>query len=188
MDAAFKEGGELNDHELAERCPLLDACIRESLRYHHHCCSLWHCLLTGMHCRMMPPTPGGLERDVGPAGVTFAGYHFQTGTRVSMPFLALGRDPRHFKEPDSFRPVRWLNGEDMERMAFSRLRGLSTSTAQSLTVLGLVHRSFRVGATGLRRQAPRVSDHPPHDRRNATPRRPRTRRRLRCGRLFESAE
>ena len=38
------------------------------------------------------------------------GYKFGPGTTVLIAPWVLHRDPRHFEEPDAFRPDRWMNG------------------------------------------------------------------------------
>ena len=57
--------------------------------------------------RMYPPVGGdsrfALQDDVMPSGI-----HIQAGQRVSIPNIAIGRDPHLWEEPDKFNPDRWI--------------------------------------------------------------------------------
>lgn len=71
---------------------LLDAVLKEGLR-------------------MYPPVPVGFPRFVPQGGVELKGYYIPEGARVAGYQLATYRDERLWREPESFRPERWLGDE-----------------------------------------------------------------------------
>ena len=75
---------------LAKECPLLNACINETLR-------LW------------PPVASGLQRVTPPEGMTLpSGVYVPGNVVISTQTFAMHRDPRNFSRPDDFLPERWL--------------------------------------------------------------------------------
>jgi cytochrome P450 len=75
---------------LSKECPLLNACINETLR-------LW------------PPVASGLQRTTPAEGLTLPNGTFIPGnTVVSTLTYAIHRDPRNFSRPDDFIPERWM--------------------------------------------------------------------------------
>ncbi|KAI1630507.1 toxin biosynthesis cytochrome P450 monooxygenase [Exophiala viscosa] len=58
--------------------------------------------------RMHPPVPSGLPRIVSEPGGIISGRHVPVGISVSVSPMATYRDPKHFRDPDSFRPERFL--------------------------------------------------------------------------------
>lgn len=77
--------------------PFLRAVIREALR-------------TSM------ANPTRLPRVTPPSGWAFGGYHFPAGTNVGCAAHTLHLNPTVFPEPFEFRPERWLNSEDGNRV------------------------------------------------------------------------
>jgi cytochrome P450 len=91
--------------KLNKECPLLNACINETLR-------LW------------PPVASGLQRTTPSEGLTLANGTFIPGnTVISTQTYVMHRDPRNFSKPDDFIPERWLNkakeGEVFNAKAFA---------------------------------------------------------------------
>lgn len=60
--------------------------------------------------RIMPPAPIGPQR-VSP-GETVDGLYIPKGVYVSADLWTIGHDPRNVEDPETFRPGRWLDGED----------------------------------------------------------------------------
>jgi cytochrome P450 len=90
---------------LNKECPLLNACINETLR-------LW------------PPVASGLQRVTPAEGMTLPSGHYIPGNVViSTQTYTMHRDARNFSKPDDFIPERWLNepkeGEVFNMKAFS---------------------------------------------------------------------
>ncbi|KAK7896930.1 hypothetical protein LTR67_004818 [Exophiala xenobiotica] len=66
--------------------------------------------------RLNPPIPYGPPRLViDPQGVMVAGNHFRCGATVSVPTYTIMRHPDIFPDPDSFKPERWLEGDEVEK-------------------------------------------------------------------------
>lgn len=90
---------------LNKDCPLLNACINETLR-------LW------------PPVASGLQRVTPSQGLTLPNGTFVPGNIVIYTStFAMHRDPRNFTNPNDFIPERWLKepkeGENFNLKAFS---------------------------------------------------------------------
>lgn len=66
--------------------------------------------------RLNPPIPYGPPRlIIDPQGVTVAGHHFRCGTTVSVPTYSIMRNAGIFDDPDTFRPERWLGGDETQK-------------------------------------------------------------------------
>ncbi|KAH6643447.1 cytochrome P450 [Truncatella angustata] len=76
------------------KLPYLEATIHESLR-------------------LFPPSPASQQRVVPRGGATINGLHVPEGITVAVPPWVSTHSRLHFKEPDAFRPERWL-GEDKD--------------------------------------------------------------------------
>ena len=75
---------------LNKDCPILNACINETLR-------LW------------PPVASGLQRVTPAEGMTLpSGEYVPANTVISTQTYTMHRDPRNFSSPDEFMPDRWL--------------------------------------------------------------------------------
>ncbi|KAI1435644.1 cytochrome P450 monooxygenase-like protein [Xylaria sp. CBS 124048] len=83
---AFKSVDEITG-DLAASLPYLHAVIEESLR-------------------LFPPAPFALPRHS--PGAVIDGNYVPKGTVVSVAPLSMTRDPRYWRDPDSFRPERWV--------------------------------------------------------------------------------
>ncbi|KAK5554570.1 hypothetical protein LTR46_007296 [Exophiala xenobiotica] len=80
----------------------LDACFKESMR-------------------LNPLLLNPIERDVPASGAEIAGTYIPGGTVVSVNVHALTRDPTVYgKDVDSFRPERWLDTDEAQRMKMQR--------------------------------------------------------------------
>ncbi|UZJ56314.1 hypothetical protein CBS101457_005634 [Exobasidium rhododendri] len=91
--------------KLIRMCPLLNACINETLR-------LW------------PPVASGLQRCTPSEGMTLPnGTYVPGNTVISSQTYVMQRDPRNFTEPDRFIPERWIekprDGEVFNIKAFA---------------------------------------------------------------------
>ena len=75
--------------------------------------------------RMCHPTPDGFPRVVPPGGDDYMGVWLPGGTKISVHMLTVNRSEKHFTDPDSFAPERWL--EEGERPARYRRDRLSAS-------------------------------------------------------------
>lgn len=90
---------------LNKECPMLNACINETLR-------LW------------PPVASGLQRVIPKEGMTLPnGQYIPGNTVISTQTYVMHRDSRNFTNPDEFIPERWINepkeGEVFNLKAFS---------------------------------------------------------------------
>ncbi|KAH6887527.1 cytochrome P450 [Thelonectria olida] len=65
--------------------------------------------------RLFPPIAFGPPR-VSP-GATVAGQYIPPGVIVSVDNWSVGRDPRNFRDPDSFLPERWLDRDSTDNKA-----------------------------------------------------------------------
>lgn len=81
-----------------QNLPYLHACLEESLR-------------------MYPPVAFGLQRVS--HGASVDGHWVPEGTLCSTQTWSVMRDKRYWKNPDDFRPERWLGGETINREAFN---------------------------------------------------------------------
>jgi benzoate 4-monooxygenase len=78
--------------------PYLRACIDETLR-------------------LRPPIAYQLPRLVhAPDGAMIAGHHIQKGTVVAVPTYSVHRHEGLYKEPDAFKPERWLDTSDPDQI------------------------------------------------------------------------
>ncbi|KAK9442370.1 Cytochrome P450 [Metarhizium brunneum] len=63
--------------------------------------------------RLFPPSPASQQRVVPPGGAIISGYFVPGGTTVAVPPWVSTHSTINFREPDAFRPTRWLR-EDAE--------------------------------------------------------------------------
>lgn len=89
------------DQEL-ETLPLLGAVIEETLR-------------------LYGAAPGGLPRQVPPAGTTLAGYYISGGTTVTTQAYTIHRDENIFPNASIFDPYRWLDTSSRNETSSSAL-------------------------------------------------------------------
>jgi benzoate 4-monooxygenase len=82
--------------EVVNKLPLLNAVVREVMR-------------------VRPTSSTGLERVAPAGGATIAGVFLNEGTLVSVPTVAIHKNPRVFSDPDTFDPYRWL-ASDVSRL------------------------------------------------------------------------
>lgn len=75
------------------KCTYLRACIDEAMR-------------------MTPPVGGSLWREVGPGGLNVGSMHLPQGVDVGTGIYSLHHNSQYHKDPFSYRPERWLVGED----------------------------------------------------------------------------
>ena len=84
------------------RLRYLEACFKESMR-------------------LNPLLLNPIERDVPESGAEIAGTYIPGGSVVSVNVHALNRDPTIYgKDVDSFRPERWLDADEAQRMKMQR--------------------------------------------------------------------
>ncbi|KAK2049314.1 cytochrome P450 [Colletotrichum somersetense] len=86
--STFKDESEIDFQSVGNMTYLL-ACLDEALRIY-------------------PPVPGGLPRIVPQGGANIADHYVPEGTTVSIYQWAMYHSEKHFREPFSFRPERWL--------------------------------------------------------------------------------
>jgi cytochrome P450 len=89
--STFATIDDLHLDPLANKCPYMNACLKEALRFH-------------------PPIPIGLPRLTPAEGATINGQFVPGGTSVFVHQTATYRSALLWKDPDSFRPERWLDG------------------------------------------------------------------------------
>lgn len=89
------------DQEL-EKLPLLGAIIEETLR-------------------LYGAAPGGLPREVPPAGATLAGYYIPGGTTVTTQAYTIHRDESIYPNANVFNPHRWLDTSSQNESSSSAL-------------------------------------------------------------------
>ncbi|KIW45796.1 hypothetical protein, variant [Exophiala oligosperma] len=90
-----------------QQMPYLNACVEEALR-------------------MYPPVPGGLPRIVPPEGRAVCGEWIPGDVVVSVHQYSTYRNPKNFKDPNSFRPERWLKDPDFAADRRDALQPFST--------------------------------------------------------------
>lgn len=73
------------------------------------CTYLRACIDEGM--RMTPVTPSELAREVLPGGITIKGEHYPAGTIVGNAGWATSYDRAVYRDPEVFRPERWIVDE-----------------------------------------------------------------------------
>lgn len=71
--------------------------------------------------RLFPPSPASQQRIVPRGGATIDGYRLPAGTTVAVSPWSATHSRLNFYEPDTFRPERWLAGEEDKRFASDRL-------------------------------------------------------------------
>ncbi|KAJ5322947.1 hypothetical protein N7452_011236 [Penicillium brevicompactum] len=59
--------------------------------------------------RMHPSVPSGLPRLTPPEGLQLGGTYIPGKTTVSCPTWTIQRDPKHFSDPNTWNPFRWIN-------------------------------------------------------------------------------
>nr|WIW79758.1 putative cytochrome P450 monooxygenase [Fusarium oxysporum] len=84
---SFQDESEISSERLVQ-LPLLNSCIREALR-------------------LLPPANGKTAQRTSPECI-IAETYVPKGTIVSADVYSIHRSARYFREPDSFRPERWL--------------------------------------------------------------------------------
>ncbi|KAF1952479.1 cytochrome P450 [Byssothecium circinans] len=62
--------------------------------------------------RLFPPSPASQQRIVPRGGATIDGYYLPAGTTVAVSPWSSTHSPLNFKEPDEFRPERWLQEDE----------------------------------------------------------------------------
>ena len=104
LDATLGED-DAPSHEILTKIPLLEAFINEGLR-------------------LNPPLPFHVQRVVPEGGSDIAGVFLPEGTHARLASFTIQRDPRYFKDPDTFNPARWMakkddpNNQPFEKTAF----------------------------------------------------------------------
>lgn len=127
---------------LNKECPLLNACINETLR-------LW------------PPVASGLQRVTPPEGMSLPNGTFIPGNVViSTQTFVMHRDPRNFTDPDDFIPERWMrkpkNGEVFNQKVCVHQRQKRPKTKLGMLMRKLSFRLFLRSATGQRDASARM--------------------------------
>lgn len=98
---AFSVGTEITAARAAS-LPSLTACIEETMRIY-------------------PPIPNGMPRVTPPEGYTIDGQWVPGDTTVAVHMWAVTHSPKYFKDPNVFRPERWLDKENStERLDASK--------------------------------------------------------------------
>ncbi|KAK6501991.1 hypothetical protein TWF481_009809 [Arthrobotrys musiformis] len=120
--------------EVLESLPLLQGCIKESLRFSHG-------------------VPGPLPRDAPADGATLLGHHLPAGTVILNSAYTYHTNPTVFPDPFKWDPTRWLveDTREMERhfIPFSRgsriCIGMHLAEAELSVALGRFVRRFEIG-------------------------------------------
>jgi len=81
--------------------PYLTACIDEAFRIY-------------------PPIPIGMPRVTPKGGCVIAGQYVPGGTTVGVHMWSVTHNPRHFSDPQSFRPERWIDPECHDNLDASK--------------------------------------------------------------------
>ncbi|KAL4987378.1 cytochrome P450 [Aspergillus falconensis] len=105
IDAAEKNGGlsSVVTWKETRDLPYLDACVKEAARLH-------------------PPISLPLERVIPASGIEIGGFKIPGGTRVAMNPWAVHRDRDVFgPDADTWRPERWLEGEEKAKSLYNSL-------------------------------------------------------------------
>jgi len=90
VDEAFDGDMEDMDVYTLGKLPYLDAVVQETLR-------------------LVPPVPSGPPRYSGEKGGQVLGRYVPSHTTITCPTWTLHRDARNFKDPNEFKPERWLD-------------------------------------------------------------------------------
>jgi cytochrome P450 len=125
------EGGRAARFEDLPRLRYAEAVIKESMRLY--------------------PPAWGVGREAA-RECEIGGYRIPRGAQVFMMTYAVQRDPRFFRDPESFRPERWLNGEtsDLPKFAYFPFGGgprlcigNSFAIVETVICLSTIARRFR---------------------------------------------
>lgn len=93
FDEAEKRSGILEVQDLT-KLPLFNGIINEALRLHY-------------------AGPSGFPRITPPGGIRVGETFIPGNVNVKVPFYAVFRDERNFKDPDEFIPERWFSRRDL---------------------------------------------------------------------------
>ncbi|OAL44424.1 cytochrome P450 oxidoreductase [Pyrenochaeta sp. DS3sAY3a] len=85
----------------AQNLPYLQAVVKEALRLH-------------------PPMPIMLGRTVPKGGALVCGKFLPAGVEIGIPAYVLHRDPEIFKDPEAWKPERWLTNDAAHLTAMNR--------------------------------------------------------------------
>ena len=88
-------------YEVVSRLPYLRACVEESLR-------------------VRPASSMGLPRIVPKGGRMIAGQFIEEDVTVSVPTYSLLRDANTFEDADKFKPERWINASEEQKVNMSK--------------------------------------------------------------------
>ncbi|GKT65684.1 benzoate 4-monooxygenase cytochrome P450 [Colletotrichum tofieldiae] len=89
LRAAFQNYSDIKVNAQLMKCKQLKAVLEEAMR-------------------LAPPVPTLLPRLVGPGGIKAVGKYIPEGVVVGAPCWAISRDGRYFKDPNLFKPDRWI--------------------------------------------------------------------------------
>jgi cytochrome P450 len=112
-----------------QRLPYLHAVVQETHRFSHG--------VTGRLQRISPDKP-----------IKYGDWLIPAGTPVSMTSLLQHKDPNKFRDPESFRPDRWLSGKTSEKYLVPFCKGsrqclgLNLANAEIYLTLATVFRRF----------------------------------------------
>nr|CBB07053.1 CYP6AE30 protein [Cnaphalocrocis medinalis] len=96
IDAYLQKTGNQLNYDVVTELPYTYACIEETMR--------------------LFPVLGMITREVMDAYTMPNGVLLEKGTRIYIPIREIQRDPKHFPEPEVFRPERFL-GEERQKIA-----------------------------------------------------------------------
>ena len=117
----FNSADEIRTGQKLTSCGYLRACIEESLR-------------------MSPPVGGALWREVCKGGVNINGHTIQQGYDVGIGIYAIQHNPVYYPAPFSYRPERWIVGEDTTKESVDLAR--SAFSAFSIGPVGCVGKNL----------------------------------------------
>ncbi|KAF2642486.1 cytochrome P450 [Massarina eburnea CBS 473.64] len=72
--------------------------------------------------RLFPPSPASQQRVVPRGGATIEGHYLPAETTVAVPPWSSNRSSLNFKDPDEFRPERWLEDDDRDSELYANDR------------------------------------------------------------------
>ncbi|KIY00909.1 uncharacterized protein Z520_03575 [Fonsecaea multimorphosa CBS 102226] len=99
--------GDIPLYKDIQRLPYLDACIKEGMR-------------------LTSPFAGPLPRLSPPGGLDIGGTRIPAGTVVNVMQCQIHKDGRIFRDPESFKPERWLDSSDTSKELDKYFLGFST--------------------------------------------------------------